>query len=116
MRKSLLAAVAAAGLLAFPGMAGAEQPADGALTGAATGAIIGAVFGGPIGAAIGAGVGGTVGAAAGDSASRAREEALLDEPGPVTRERRVLRERAAPRVRERTCIEGRTGTRCVDTR
>jgi outer membrane lipoprotein SlyB len=106
MRKSLIAATAFAALLMIPTAAGAQEAAAGAATGATAGAITGAVVGGPVGAAVGAGVGATVGAAAGDAAERERERS----------QERVIIEERAPSVTERTCVEGASGTQCVETR
>lgn len=102
MRKSLIAATTFAALMVLPNLARAQDAAAGAATGATAGAITGAVVGGPVGAAVGAGVGGTVGAAAGDANQRNREGVIIEE-------------RRAPAVTERTCVEGATSTKCVET-
>lgn len=64
MRSSMIALVAALGIIAPTAAFAGDREAGGAAAGAATGAATGAVVGGPVGAAVGAGVGGVVGAAA----------------------------------------------------
>lgn len=64
MRNSVIALVAALGVLAPASAFAGDEAAGGAAAGAATGAATGLIVGGPVGAAVGAGVGGVVGAAA----------------------------------------------------
>jgi phage tail tape-measure protein len=104
MRKTLIAGLTLAVLVAGSSAASAQSnAAEGAAGGAAAGAITGAIVGGPVGAAIGAGVGGAVGGAAGDANDRNRGEVIVEE-------------RRAPAVTERTCVEGATSTECVERR
>lgn len=106
MRKILMAAVGAAGLLALPAAAMADDAAaGGAAAGVATGAVTGAVVGGPVGAAVGAVAGGAIGAGAGAAADSAN-----------TRERvYVVPAEPQPEVIQRTCVHDAAGTRCTET-
>jgi uncharacterized protein YcfJ len=100
MRKSILAAAAVAGFLAFPTLASAEG--EGAAAGAVTGGVTGAVVGGPVGAAVGAGVGAIAGGAAESSQPRAEQRVIVQPSEPVS---------------ERTCTADAAGNRtCTEIR
>lgn len=99
MHKLIVTGLTAAAIVVLPTFAFAQDAAAGAAGGAVVGGVTGAVVGGPVGAAVGAGVGATVGAGTTD-----------------TRRDRVIVEERAPTVTERTCVEGRNTTECVETR
>lgn len=100
--------------------------AAGAAAGAVVGGVGGAVAAGPIGgfggAALGAGIGGTIGMLA--SGTERMLSYATPRPGRLAyarlpAQRPAVRQRVASarvaRVRERTCIEGRHGVRCIET-
>jgi hypothetical protein len=97
MRKSILAVVAAAGLMVIPTLASAQE---GVAAGAATGAAAGAIVGGPVGAAVGGVAGAATGAAA-ESAARPPETVIVTQPpstGTVTSERTCTTDAAGNRA------------------
>lgn len=99
MHKFIYTSLTAAAIVVLPTLAFAQDAAAGAAGGAVVGGVTGAVVGGPVGAVVGAGVGATVGAGTTD-----------------TRRDRVIVEERAPAVTQRTCVEGRNTTECVETR
>lgn len=99
MNKLVYTGLTAAALVVLPTIAFAQDAAAGAAGGAVVGGVTGAVVGGPVGAAVGAGIGATVGAGTTD-----------------TRRDRVIVEERSPAVTERTCVEGRNTTECVEVR
>ncbi|MCW1841832.1 hypothetical protein [Prosthecomicrobium hirschii] len=97
MRKTVMALLSCAAILAVPGLASADEAA-GAAAGAATGAVTGAVIGGPVGAVVGGVAGATIGGAAGATGSGT-----------------VVVQPEAPRVIERECVQDAYGaTTCVE--
>jgi uncharacterized protein YcfJ len=100
MHKLIYTGLTAAAIVVLPTLAFAQDAAAGAAGGAVVGGVTGAIVGGPVGAAVGAGVGATVGAGSSDTRT----------------DRVIVEERRAPTVTERTCVEGRNTTECVETR
>lgn len=98
MHKFIYTSLTAAAIVVLPTVAFAQDAAAGAAGGAVVGGVTGAIVGGPVGAAVGAGVGATVGA------------------GTTDTRREVIVEERAPAVTQRTCVEGRNTTECVETR
>lgn len=95
MRRTMLAVVSAAAVLAGATFAHAQEAA-GAAAGATTGAVTGAIVGGPVGAVVGGAAGAAIGAGA---ASEGPRDRVYVAPG-------------APSV-ERTCVEDSVGNqRC----
>jgi len=90
MRKTILAASAAA-LFIVPNLVSAQE---GTAAGMATGAVTGAIVGGPVGAAIGAGVGGVAGGIAEQNARSQQPAGVVVVPEATT----------TGSVRQRTCV------------